>query len=119
MAKRKKIDGAKLIKMVEDGIHQSEIMKKFGFANGTQVTLAYAKAQMIAGKIASIIGGRGAGKGEGVNKIKIGESGRISISKELVTELGFAVGDEFTVKNRGKVGISLKKVEAEAVEAEK
>jgi hypothetical protein len=119
MAKRKKIDGTKLIKMVEDGVHQSEIMKKFGFANGTQVTLAYAKAQMQAGKIPSISGGRGAGKGGTVNKIKIGESGKISISKDLVTEFGFSVGDEFTVKKRGSVGISLKKVEAETAEEEK
>jgi ABC-type proline/glycine betaine transport system ATPase subunit len=118
MAKRKKIDGAKLIKMVEDGVHQSDIMKKFGFANGTQVTLAYAKAQMQAGKIPSISGGRGSGKGGAVNKIKIGESGRISISKDIVTEFGFAIGDEFTVKKRGSVGISLKKMEAEAEKAD-
>ena len=114
MPKRKAIDGAKLIKMVEDGVQQSEIMKKFAFKTSTQATLAYAKAQIQAGKIPAIAGGRGSGIAGTVNKIKIGKSGKISISKDLVSDFGFAIGDEFTVKKRGDVGISLKKIEAGA-----
>jgi hypothetical protein len=114
MAKRKIIDGPKLIKMIESGAHVSKIIETFGFANTTQATLAYAKAQIEAGKLKPIMGGRGPGKAEAVDKIRIGKSGKISLSKDMVTEFGFKVGDEFTVKKRGEFFISLKKVIAEA-----
>ena len=50
-AKKKSIDGAKLIKMVEDKVPRPEIMKKLNIKTSNQLTLAYARAQMEAGKI--------------------------------------------------------------------
>jgi len=50
VAKKKSIDGAKLIKMVEDKVPRPEIMKKFNIKTSNQLTLAYARAQMEAGK---------------------------------------------------------------------
>jgi hypothetical protein len=51
MAKKKEVDGKRLVKMVKEGAAQSEIMKKFGFNTSTQLKLAYANALMEAGEI--------------------------------------------------------------------
>ena len=49
-AKKKSIDNAKLIKMVEDKVPRPEIMKKLNIKTSNQLTLAYARAQMEAGR---------------------------------------------------------------------
>ena len=77
MAKKKEVDGKRLVKMVKEGAAQSDIMKKFGFNTSTQLKLAYAKR------------------------------GSLILSKELIEELGFKVGDQFLAR-KTKVGISLK-----------
>ena len=56
-AKKKSIDGTKLIKMVEDKVPRPEIMKKLNIKTSNQLTLAYARAQMEAGKIPQIASG--------------------------------------------------------------
>ena len=45
-AKNKSIDGARLIKMVEDKVPRPEIMKKLNIKTSNQLTVAYARAQM-------------------------------------------------------------------------
>ncbi len=70
MPKKKAIDGASLIKMVEDGVPRPEIMKKFKLKTSSQLTLAYAKAQMEAGKIPEIVGGRGGAKSAPTNEVQ-------------------------------------------------
>ena len=83
MAKRKKIDEKKLVKMVEEGIHQNEIMKKVGIKTANQLWVAYGKAMSEAGKIPKIVGGRGSGKTETVvNKVKVGKLGSVIIPKQ-------------------------------------
>jgi hypothetical protein len=120
MAKRKKIDEKKLLKMVEDGIHQSEIMKKLGIKTTNQLWIAYGKAQSTAGKIPAIVGGRGAGKAVAdENRVKVGKRGSVIIPQEMIKEFGFADDTEFTVKKRGDNIITLKKVEPEAPAEEK
>lgn len=109
MPKKKAIDGASLIKMVEDGVPRPEIMKKFKMKTSTQLTLAYAKAQMEAGKIAEIVGGRGGAKSEPTNEVQVGKRGSLIISKGLVENLGLGIGDKFVVR-KTKSGVSLKKV---------
>ena len=117
MAKRKKIDEKKLVKMVEEGIHQSEIMKKLGIKTANQLWVVYGKAQSEAGKIPAIVGGRGAGKtATVVNKVKVGKLGSVIIPKEMISEFGFVAETEFTVKTRGGKIITLKKVEEEKTE---
>ena len=109
MPKKKAIDGASLIKMVEDGVPRPEIMKKFKLKTSTQLTLAYAKAQMEAGKIPEIVGGRGGATAKETNVVTVGKRGSVIISKEMAEGLGVAVGDKFTVR-KTKAGIALKKV---------
>ena len=109
MAKKKVVDGAKLIKMVEDGFHRQEIMKKFNIKTSNQLTIAYSRALMEAGKIAQIAGGRGvASTGEG-NHVVVGKRGSVIISKPLCESLGIVVGDKFTVR-KTKSEIALKKI---------
>jgi len=110
MAKKKALDTAKLIKMVEDGIPQAEIMKKMGFKTSTQLKTAYMGALIAEGKVPAIKSGRGAGKVSKAKAIGVGKRGSIVISKNLVDSLGLGTGDKFTIR-KSKAGIALKKVE--------
>jgi hypothetical protein len=109
MPKKKAIDSAKLIKMIEDETPQAEIMKKMGFKTSTQVKTAYMSALIAEGKVPAIKGGRGAKKADKTKEVGVGKKGSIIISKELVEILGIA-GDEKFVVRKTKLGISLKKV---------
>ena len=109
MPKKKAIDGASLIKMVEDGVPRPEIMKKFKIKTSNQLTLIYARAQMEAGKIAEIKGGRGGATAKETNMVTVGKRGSVIISKEMAEGLGIAVGDKFSVR-KTKAGVSLKKL---------
>ena len=110
MAKKKAaIDGAKLIKMVQEGIPRPEIMKKLNIKTSTQLTVAYAKAMMESGKIPEIVGGRGGAISEPANVVKVGKRGSVIIPKEMAEGLGIGVGDKYTVR-KTKAGIALKKL---------
>jgi len=109
MPKRKKIDGATLIKMIEAGVPRPEIMKKFKLKTSSQLTIAYANSLIEAGKISEIVGGRGGAKSEPTNVITVGKRGSVIIPKELAESLGIVVGDKFTVR-KTKAGIALKKI---------
>ena len=108
-AKKKSIDGAKLIKMVEEGMLRAEIMKKLNIKTSQQLTVAYARAQMKAGKIPEIAGGRRGAASGSVNEITVGKRGSVIIPKDMAEGLRIAVGDKFTIR-KTKAGIALKKI---------
>lgn len=110
MPRKKALDTAKLIKMIEDETPQAEIMKKMGFKTSTQLKTAYMGALIAEGKIPGIKGGRGAGRVSKVKAIGVGKRGSIVISKDLVESFGIGAGDKFTVR-KTKAGIALKKAE--------
>jgi len=110
MPRKKALDTAKLIKMVEDETPQAEIMKKMGFKTSTQLKTAYMGALIAEGKVPAIKSSRGAGKAKKVKAIGVGKRGSIVISKDLVESLGIGAGDQFTIR-KSKAGIALKKVE--------
>jgi hypothetical protein len=110
MPKRKTVDAAKLIKLIEDETPQAEIMKKMGFKTSTQVKTAYMNALIAVGKAVAIKGGRGGGKAEKAKTVGVGKRGSIVIPAERVAELGIGKDDKFTVRNT-KAGIALKRVE--------
>jgi len=110
MPRKKALDTAKLIKMIEDATPQAEILKKMGFKTSTQLKTAYMGALIAEGKIPAIKSGRGAGKASKVKTIGVGKRGSIVISKELVQSLGIGAKDKFAV-GKTKAGIALKKVE--------
>jgi AbrB family looped-hinge helix DNA binding protein len=107
--KKKSIDGAKLIKMVEEGMPIPEIMKKLNIKTSNQLTVAYARAQMEAGKIPEIAGGRGGAASGSANEITVGKRGSVIIPKEIAEGLGIAVGDKFSVR-KTKAVIALKRI---------
>jgi glutamate synthase domain-containing protein 2 len=109
MPRKKALDTAKLIKLIEDETPQAEIMKKMGFKTSTQLKAAYMSALIAEGKISGIKGGRGAGKASKVKTIGVGKRGSIVIARDLVESLGLGAGDKFTVR-KTRAGIALKKV---------
>ena len=109
MPKRKTVDAAKLIKLIEDETPQADIMKKMGFKTSTQVKTAYMNALIAEGKVPAIVGGRGGGRTQKVKTVGVGKKGSVIITAEKVAELGIGKDDKFTVR-KTKAGIALKKV---------
>jgi hypothetical protein len=58
MPKRKVVDHAKLIKMVQEGVPQADIMNKFGYGTSSQLKVAYANALIQSGQAPAIMGAR-------------------------------------------------------------
>jgi hypothetical protein len=110
MPRKKALDTAKLIKMIEDETPKAEIMKKMGFKTSTQLKNAYMGALVAEGKVPAIKGGRGAAKAKKVKTIGVGKRGSIVIAKDLVESLGLGAGDKFTVR-KTRAGITLKRFE--------
>jgi bifunctional DNA-binding transcriptional regulator/antitoxin component of YhaV-PrlF toxin-antitoxin module len=110
MPKKKKIDSKKLIKMVQEGKDQKEIMAKFNFKNSSQLKVAYANALMDSGKVPEIQSARGGKKAGAVKReVLVNKRGSLVIPKALVEDLGLKEGATFTVRP-SKAGLSLKKM---------
>ena len=109
MPKKKQIDNAKLIQMIEEGIPRPEIMKKLNIKTSQQLTVAYAKAMMDMGKIPVIKGGRGGAESSVGNVVTVGKRGSVIIPKDVAESLGVAVGDKYSVR-KTKAGLALKKL---------
>ncbi|MGA9478935.1 MAG: AbrB/MazE/SpoVT family DNA-binding domain-containing protein [Desulfobacterales bacterium] len=109
MPKKKSIDNAKLIKMIEEKIPSPEIRKKLNIKTANQLKVAYAVAMMEAGKIPEIIDGRKGAASKETNEVTVGKRGSIIIPKGMVESLGVAVGDKFSLR-KTKAGIALKKL---------
>lgn len=107
MPKRKKVDAKTLIKAVEAGKTQSEIMSEFGYKSSAQVKTAYMNALIEAGKVTPITGGRGS-KTTKTKTVGVGKRGSIIISKELVDSLEIGANDKFTIR-KTRAGIALKR----------
>ena len=109
MPRKKRIDEKALISMVAGGAPQKEIMEKFGFKTPTQLKVAYANAQMASGTIPEIKKGRKVAAAAAATKeAVVNKRGSLVITKALIEEMGFAVGDAFTAR-KTKSGISLRK----------
>jgi len=110
MPKKKKIDGKALIKMIDAGNPQPEIMDKFGFKNSTQLRVAYADALMQAGKVPEIKAGRKSKAKAAVvdTMVAVNKRGTLVLPKALIESFGLAEGAAFNAK-KTKGGIQLKK----------
>ena len=110
MPKKIQIDESALIAMVKDGVAQKEIMEKFGLKTPTQLKVAYANALMAAGTVPEIIKGRKTAAAKTSKAAAVNKRGSLVITKSLVEEMGFVVGDTFAIR-KTKSGISLRKIE--------
>ena len=109
MPAKKKVDYKKLLKLVESGKHQAEIMKVFAFKTAAQFKNHYLSALMKAGKAPEIKTSRASAKSTSTKDAFVSKRGSIVISKALVAEMGFIEGDKFSVR-KTKSGISLRKM---------
>lgn len=109
MAKRIDVNLTELMTMAESGVHQKEIMKKFGYKSVTQLKVALANASMETNKaIPALVGGRGGAAEKKVSRIvKVAGKGNLTLTKKLTEELKLAVGDKFEVKKNRTGGLTL------------
>ena len=110
MPAKKKVDGKKLIKMVESGKLQSQIMKDFKFNTTAQLKAHYLDALMQAGKAPEIQSGRGKAKAAPSKDVFVSKRGSVVIPKAMIETMGFGEGAKFTVR-KTKSGISLRTIE--------
>lgn len=108
MPKKKKVDNKGLVKMVQDGVPQKEVMEAFGFKTSNQFKIAYLNALMETGQAPVISRARGGAKASGPSReVAVNKRGSLIVPKELVEELGLRQGDSFEVR-KSKAGLSLK-----------
>ena len=111
MPKKREIDNAALLKMIKEGINQSEIMEKFGFKSSPQLKVAYANALMESGEAPEIKGQGRTGKPKSIKtEVSINARGSLVIPKALVESLKIPKGQVFKVKKTGS-GLQLKNVD--------
>ena len=109
MPAKKKIDGAKLIKMVQSGKHQSEILKEFKLSTSAQLKAHYLDALVKSGKAPEIKSGRSQAKANPSKEALVSKRGSVVIPKAMIAAMGFKEGDKFIIR-KTKSGISMKKV---------
>jgi hypothetical protein len=110
MPRKKKVDAAKLIKAVESGRSSKEIMVEFGFKTPTQLKSYYLDALVAKGRAAGISGKAArAPKVKQAKGIKVNKRGSLVVPKVRIQEMGFKVGEVFSIKP-SKAGISLKRI---------
>jgi len=109
MPAKKKVDYKKLLEMVQSGKHQAEIMKELAFKTAAQFKSHYLSALIEVGKAPKIVTSRASKKSAPAKEAFVSKRGSVVISKGLIEEMGFAVGDNFAVR-KTKSGISLKKL---------
>ena len=84
MPAKKKVDYTKLLKLVESGKHQAEIMKVFAFKTAAQFKNHYLSALMKAGKAPEITTSRASKKSAPAKETSVSKRGSIVIAKGLV-----------------------------------
>jgi hypothetical protein len=95
---KKSVDYTKLLKLIESGKHQAEIMKEFSFKTAAQFKNHYLSALMKAGKAPEIKTSRASKKSAPAKEAFVSKRGSVVIAKGLIEEMGFAVGTTFTVR---------------------
>jgi len=110
MPRKKKVDAAKLIKAIEDQRPSKEIMDKFGFKTLAQLKTAYVDALTEKGVVPGIVSPRGQVRvaEKKTKELKVSKRGSLVVPKEIIEEMGFQVGDSFSVRKTA-AGVSLKK----------
>lgn len=110
MPRKKVVDGATLVAAINSGMPVKEILAKFGIKTSTQLKSLYLDALVEQGTVRHISGRSKAGVEAQTDSaaVKVNKRGSVVVSRALVEEFGFSVGDCFTAR-RTKAGISLKK----------
>ena len=115
MPKRLKVDPTKLIAAVEAGMPSTKIMKQFNIKTTGQLKSLYVDALSQKGKIPAITTsrrGRTPSPKSPSQGLTIGKRGSLIIPRELIEEMGFEIGDTFSVR-KSAAGVSLRKIESD------
>ncbi|MBU2552284.1 MAG: hypothetical protein KKB20_27985 [Proteobacteria bacterium] len=110
MPRKKVVDSAALIEAVKTAGSTKEIMERFGIKTSGQLKATYVDALVEQGKIMGIVTGKKTAA-EPVRKskaLKINNRGSLIIPKEVIDEMGFVIGDLFSV-GKSLAGVSLKR----------
>ncbi|MEW6263598.1 MAG: hypothetical protein AB1641_11035 [Thermodesulfobacteriota bacterium] len=103
MARRRKVDAAKVIEAVESGLVSREIMDSYGLESPQSIPRRRRgrarKGESSGLEAAKII----------LGEVTISKRGSLALSRTLMAELGFRVNDAFIVR-RTKAGLVLKPV---------
>lgn len=112
MPKRLVIDSQRLLELVNKEVPQKEIMSQLGIKTPAQFKTAYLNALIDTGKVKPPITSRsGGGQTEAVSReIQVNKRGSLVIPKALVEDMGFKVGEKFSVR-KSRVGLSIKKAD--------
>ena len=110
MPKKTKVDTAELIAAVESGQPGKEIMAKFGLKTLAQLKSLYVDALSDRGMVPSITTSKRSRSAESAKGpgLKVNKRGSLVVPREMIEEMGFDIGDTFSVR-RTAAGVSLKK----------
>lgn len=111
MPRKKQVDSEKLIEAIESGQPSAEIMKQFGINTSTQLKSLYMDALMEVERVPVIISGKKGPKprDKKANELRINKRGSLVVTREMIEEMGFSIGDQFSLTKSEK-GLSLKKI---------
>jgi hypothetical protein len=113
MPKRLKVDPVKLVAAVESGTPSTKIMKQFNIKTIGQLKSLYVDALAEQGKIQGIKTsrrGRTPSAKPPAQGLVIGKRGSLILPREIIEEMGFKIGDTFSVR-KSAAGVSLRKIE--------
>jgi AbrB family looped-hinge helix DNA binding protein len=106
MPPRKTIDDDALLKMVQDGLHQKEILTQLGLKTGTQLKLAYIGALMNSGQVPAIQSDQPRRGGKTRFAVRVNKRGSLIIPPSIADRLGLKEGDAFDAA-KTKSGLAL------------
>ncbi len=109
MPRKIKVDYKKLLKMVNDGVPQKEIMAELGLKTSPQFKTAYLNALIETGQVTKPAGSRVKQAKPVSREVTVNSRGSLTIPKALVADLGIKVGEKFTIR-KSRAGLSLKRI---------
>jgi len=114
MPRKKKVNFDKLIAAVESDQPSKDIMAKFGIRTLAQLKSLYLDALTEKGVVPAIVSTRRtkAAPPQKSKELKVNKRGSMIVSREMIEEMGYRIGDMFSVRKTA-AGVSLKKLTSE------
>ena len=106
MPPKKKIDETALLKLIQDGVPQKQIMDQLRIKTGTQLKVAYTDALMNSGQVPALQADRPRKSKTPKNIISVNKHGSLVIAKAIVDQFDLREGDAFDLI-KTKSGLSL------------
>ena len=95
MPPRKQIDEAALLKLIQDGVPQKQIMDHLKIKTGAQLKVAYIDALMNSGQVPALQTDRPRKSKTRKNIISVNKHGSLVIARAILDQFDFKEGDVF------------------------